>query len=203
MSVLSPLATNPLFEKVISEYLENGFCIINDWLTPNETNILKDEIQTIYDDDSFKKAAIGNKFDETVEKQIRGDFIYWLDESSMTKAFFEKINQFIEYLNKTCFAGIVTKEFHYAVYPTGTFYKKHLDTFQNDDRRTLSVVFYLNDNWDESNGGELALYLKDKTLKVYPTIGKIVIFDSKTIEHEVLPVVQNQRYSITGWLKTS
>ncbi len=199
----SDLSTNPLFEKVISEYLQNGYCIVDDWLTHEQTSILKKEILGIYNDDLFKKAAIGNKFEENIAKQIRGDFIYWLDEPSMAKAFFKKTNDFIEYINKTCFAGIVSKEFHYAVYPTGTFYKKHIDTFQKDDKRSISIVFYLNDEWHKSYGGELALYLKDKTLKIYPTIGKIVIFDSKTIPHEVLPVLQNQRYSITGWLKTS
>ncbi len=44
--------------------------------------------------------------------------------------------------------GILHKEFHYALYPEGTFYKRHLDTFQNDDRRKLSIVYYLNEeNW--------------------------------------------------------
>ena len=41
--------------------------------------------------------------------------------------------------------GIVESEFHYAVYGAGTFYQKHVDAFQNDDRRTLSMVLYLND----------------------------------------------------------
>ena len=188
---------------MISEYLNNGYSIVNDWLTIDDTIALRAELIDIYNDDLFKKSAIGNKFEETIIDKIRGDYIYWLDESKSANVFFNKINDFIEYLNKTCFAGIVTKEFHYAIYPTGTFYKKHLDTFQNDDRRTISIVCYLNQQWNENHGGELALYLENETIKIYPTNGKIVIFDSKTIEHEVLPVMESERLSITGWLKTS
>jgi SM-20-related protein len=98
-------------------------------------------------------------------------------------------------------------EFHYAVYPKGTFYVRHLDTFRNDDRRKLSVVCYLNEkDWDPANGGELTLYLPgdsgEKALDIYPFPGRVVIFESQVLEHEVKPVKNGERYSITGWLKT-
>ena len=120
--------------------------------------------------------------------------------------FFSKINNLVGYLNKTCFLGILHKEFHYALYPIGTFYKRHIDTFQNDDRRKLSFVCYLNeDGWLPENGGELVLYLNEngnETEKViYPFPGRVVIFESQIIEHEVKPV-NTERLSITGWLKT-
>jgi len=112
----------------------------------------------------------------------------------------------VNYLNKTCFLGILHKEFHYALYPEGTYYKRHIDTFQNDDRRKLSIVCYLNeDGWLPENGGELVLYLHEngeETEKViYPFPGRVVIFESQIIEHEVKPV-NKERMSITGWLKT-
>ena len=102
--------------------------------------------------------------------------------------------------------GILHQEFHYALYPKGTYYKRHLDTFQNDDRRKLSFVCYLNeDGWLPENGGELALYLNEngqETEKIiYPFPGRVVIFESQIIEHEVRPV-NKERLSITGWLKT-
>jgi len=102
--------------------------------------------------------------------------------------------------------GITEKEFHYALYPEGTFYKRHLDTFQNDSRRKLSMVCYLNDeDWKPEYGGELALYTGTKeleqTINIYPLQGRMVIFESQVLEHEVKPVKQ-PRLSITGWLKT-
>lgn len=96
-------------------------------------------------------------------------------------------------MNKTCFLGILRKEFHYALYPTGNFYKRHIDTFQNDDRRKLSFVCYLNEaGWLPENGGELVLYLDDTSKEtekvIYPLPGRVVIFESQIIEHEVKPV---------------
>ncbi|WP_323674059.1 2OG-Fe(II) oxygenase [Faecalibacter sp. LW9] len=69
------------------------------------------------------------------------------------------------------------------------------------------MVFYLNDeDLKDEFGGQLALYLPkedatEETLNVLLVAGRLAIFDSKTIPHEVLPVKQ-PRYSITGWLKT-
>jgi SM-20-related protein len=134
---------------------------------------------------------------------------FWLNESeanSAEKAFFNRINDMVSYLNKTCFMGILFKEFHYALYPKGTFYKRHLDTFQNDDRRKLSMVCYLNEeDWQPEYGGELVLYLnengKEVEKTIYPFPGRMVIFESQILEHEVKPVEQ-KRMSITGWLKT-
>jgi SM-20-related protein len=141
--------------------------------------------------------------------QVRGDFVLWIEEGAAgdtERLFFDKINSMVEYLNKTCFLGILHKEFHYAVYPKGTFYKRHLDTFQNDDRRKLSLVCYLNDlDWKKENGGELVIYPNDSDkdpVVVYPLAGRVVIFESQLLEHEVKPVLASERYSITGWLKT-
>ena len=102
--------------------------------------------------------------------------------------------------------GILHKEFHYALYPEGTFYKRHLDTFQNDDRRKLSMVCYLNEqDWQPEYGGELVIYTnengKEEEKVIYPFPGRVVIFESQLLEHEVKPV-KTKRLSITGWLKT-
>ena len=201
---------NPLYERIISDLLESGYSIADAFFSEQEVAILRASLLTKYEEDNFKKAAIGNRTNEMIVKSIRGDFILWMDESKMdaTEAvFFNKVNDLVRYLNKTCFLGILQKEFHYALYPKGTFYKRHLDTFQNDDRRKLSFVFYLNDEtWKPENGGELVLYLQENTHEVpkmvYPMPGRVVIFESQELEHEVKPVLESQRLSITGWLKT-
>ena len=201
---------NPLYERIISDLLESGYSITDAFFSEQEVAILRASLLTKYEEDNFKKAAIGNRTNEVIAKSIRGDFILWLDESKMdaTEAvFFNKVNDLVRYLNKTCFLGILQKEFHYALYPKETFYKRHLDTFQNDDRRKLSFVFYLNDEtWKPENGGELVLYLQENTHEVpkivYPMPGRVVVFESQELEHEVKPVLESQRLSITGWLKT-
>jgi SM-20-related protein len=89
------------------------------------------------------------------------------------------------------------------MYPEGTFYKRHLDVFKNDTKRKLSIVCYLNDeNWQPEFGGELVIYKPEEDIKIYPLKGRVVIFESQILEHEVKPVYR-KRFSITGWLKTS
>lgn len=200
---------NPLYEKIISDILENQYSIVEDFFSLEEVAELRQSLLTKYEEDNFKKAAIGNRVNETIEKSVRGDFILWMNEANaelLEKHFFAKINSLVDYLNKTCFLGILQKEFHYALYPEGTFYKRHLDTFQNDDRRKLSMVCYLNDeDWKPENGGELVIYKdengEEKETKIYPFPGRMVIFESQILEHEVKPV-KTPRMSITGWLKT-
>ena len=201
---------NPLYERIIADISNHKFSIIEDFFTLKEVSILRASLLEKYEEDSFKKSAIGNRVNEVIVKSVRGDVILWIDETKADVAealFFNKINDLIKYLNRTCFMGILQKEFHYAVYPKGTFYKRHIDTFQNDDRRKLSFVCYLNDeNWQAENGGELVLYLdednKETAKTIFPIPGRVVIFESQIIEHEVKPVLQDQRLSITGWLKT-
>jgi SM-20-related protein len=200
---------NPIYEQIISDIGSLQFSVIEDFFTLDEVALLRQSLMTRNDEDTFKKAAIGNRLNETIEKSIRGDLILWMDEAKATTSemfFFNKINDLVAYLNRTCFLGILHKEFHYAIYPSGTFYKRHIDTFQNDDRRKLSFVCYLNeDGWLPENGGELVLYLKENGREVekiiYPFPGRIVVFESQIIEHEVRPV-NTERLSITGWLKT-
>ncbi|ALM08552.1 oxidoreductase [Sediminicola sp. YIK13] len=199
----------PLYEGVINDLLSQKYSIVDDFFSPDEILTLRNSLLLKYEEDQFKKAAIGSKTNELIVRSIRGDFILWMDEKAQEEAeklFFSKINEFANYLNKTCFLGILHKEFHYALYPEGTFYKRHLDTFQNDDRRKLSIALYLNEpNWQPEHGGELAIYLtegaQENTIEILPKQGRMVIFESQELEHEVKTANKN-RLSITGWLKT-
>ncbi|MDH7913839.1 2OG-Fe(II) oxygenase [Winogradskyella sp. SYSU M77433] len=200
-----PFSENPLYENIITDLTSKQFSIIDNFFTSEEVLALRQSLLDKYEEDAFKKSAIGNRTNEVIKKAIRGDIILWIDENNINlseQLFFNKINDLKDYLNRTCFLGINQKEFHYAIYPEGTFYKRHLDTFQNDDRRKLSFVCYLNEeNWKPENGGELVLYLEKGEEVVYPFPGKVVIFESQILEHEVKPV-NTPRLSITGWLKT-
>lgn len=200
---------NPFYENIITDLVENQYCIVDDFFNAEEVSMLRNSLKSKFEEAQFKKAAIGNKTNEIVAKSIRGDFILWLNEAEAGKAenlFFNKINSLVSYLNKTCFLGILTKEFHYALYPECTFYQRHLDTFQNDGRRKLSMVCYLNEeDWKPENGGELVIYSEENGVEIskaiYPMPGRVVIFESQVLEHEVKPV-KTARLSITGWLKT-
>lgn len=206
----SGVVLNPVYEGIIEGISQQHFAIVENFLPPQLVAQLRTNLQQKQAEDQLKKAAIGNRTNEVIAKSIRGDFIQWMDEKQagpIEKMFFEEVNSLIAYLNRTCFMGILHKEFHYALYPKGTFYKRHLDTFQNDDRRVLSMVFYLNEaDWQTTNGGDLVIYQPtedgENALHIMPLPGRMVIFESQVLEHEVLPVLAGERYSITGWLKT-
>jgi len=200
---------NPLYEEVIDGLMEQKYSVVDNFFTAEEVQTLRSALMQRYEEDQFKKSAIGNLANEKIVDAVRGDFILWLDETNAGDAeqvFFDKLKDFTQYLNRTCFMGIAKQEFHYAVYPEGTFYKRHLDTFMNDSSRKLSIVCYLNDeDWKPEYGGELTIYFNENGTEIhkdiYPLQGRLVVFESQILEHEVKPV-NKKRLSITGWLKT-
>ncbi|CAN5434829.1 2OG-Fe(II) oxygenase [soil metagenome] len=201
---------NPLFEPIIDEILADGYGMMDNFLAPDEVTVLAERLHDRRAMGQFRAAGIGNR-NVVVENAIRGDEILWLDKATAIPAeltFLQRIHEFVDYVNQTCYLGLREYEFHYAVYPTGTFYKRHLDQFRSDSRRKLSVICYLNTNWRETDGGQLALYLPDpdktgeQQIAIAPLGGRLVCFESARLEHEVLPATR-ERLSVTGWLKTA
>jgi len=166
------------YEKIITDLSENKFAITS--LLFDEIlldNLLNIAIENIHQN-KLHSAGIGNQNALLINNTIRSDKILWMDSSSTNvneQEFFNKISHFSDYLNKTCFTGITNAEFHYACYGPGTFYKKHIDRFKNDNKRKFSVITYLNKNWNATDGGELLIYHPDETITIKPEFGKTII----------------------------
>ena len=106
-----------------------------------------------------------------------------------------------EAMNRGLFLGLEDFESHFALYPPGAFYLKHVDRFRDDDRRMVSAVVYLNDAWLPEHGGQLRMYLGEGVEHdVVPTGGCLVVFLSGEVPHEVLPAIRD-RLSLTGWFR--
>ena len=77
-----------------------------------------------------------------------------------------------------------------------------MDTFKDSKNRVVTVVYYLNEDWNEANGGELVIYDEEDNYltKVTPNGNKMIIFMSEKFPHEVLPA-KSTRYSIAGWFR--
>jgi SM-20-related protein len=194
-----------IFDLLIDNIAEHSYGVTDDFFTPEEVKALVVILTKRHDAGIFKKAGIGQKTEQQVQTQIRGDQILWLNENSVDateQAFFLKINDFIKYLNLTCYLGLRGFEFHYALYPIGTFYKRHFDRFRHDSGRKMSVICYLNGNWQATDGGELGIHLPNQqSVKIAPLGGRLVCFEADKLEHEVLPALR-ERLSLTGWLRT-
>ena len=192
------------FEDLIASYIENKVGISEHFLSTDLANNLKQNLILLNQKSLLMEAGIGNTEKVSYDGAIRSDSIYWLDKkhnNAFENEFFAQIEAFIVYLNQSCYAGITGYEFHYSLYESGDFYLKHLDQFKNNPSRKYSMISYLNNNWKESDGGELLIHQLDNNQKIAPTQGKTVFFKSDELVHEVL-VTQNTRMSITGWLKS-
>ncbi|MHA6198349.1 2OG-Fe(II) oxygenase [Pseudomonas wadenswilerensis] len=148
-------------------------------------------------------AAVGRGQGQEVREGIRGDHILWLEpgQSEACDQYLALMDALREQLNRDLYLGLEDFECHFALYPPGTFYRKHLDRFRDSDRRTVSAIIYLNDDWQPADGGELRLFFADgREEDVPPVGGSLIIFMSADLPHEVL-AANRERLSVTGWFR--
>ena len=192
------------FDKLIESFIQDKVGITEDFTTTELAQHLKENLLLLLDTKKLKAAGIGHQKETNHDKLIRSDQIYWLDRihhDVYEDAFLDLIDAFVSYLNKTCFAGITSYEFHYSLYEEGAFYLKHLDQFQSNNSRKYSMIMYLNTGWRVNDGGELCIHHQSDQLQlISPDNRKMVFFKSNELVHEVL-VTHQRRMSITGWLK--
>ncbi len=194
---------NNQFDLLIDGYLNNGIGIDTGFLTERLSNGLQQNILQLQKDEMMTAAGIGNSDVKDEHQKMRGDKIYWMDKSHENiyeQEFLAQAENFIDYLNSTCYTGINGYEFHYAVYEEGSFYKRHTDQFRNDSNRKYSLINYLNNDWLEEDGGQLLVYQNEMVKKILPQSQTAVFFKSSEMEHEVTKA-NRRRMSISGWLK--
>jgi SM-20-related protein len=191
------------FEVLIESFIQNKIGISDHFLTDILANHLKDNLLELLNKNQLKAAGIGNDQHHSQNSTIRNDSIYWLDRKNQNEyqnSFLDLIENFVKYLNINCYTGITDYEFHYSLYETGNFYKKHIDQFQSNSSRQFSMISYLNADWLEADGGQLMIHSEGGNQKIDPIQGKMVFFKSDEMEHEVM-LTHKRRMSVTGWLK--
>ena len=193
------------FESLIVGLINEQFGLCHDFLDEKQASGLRNNLLRLRENGEMQAAGVGKKFDYVKNAKVRGDVIKWIENTSQDvyeRLFLTKMEAFIKYLNISCYAGINDYEFHYAYYEQGSFYKRHLDQFKADRGRKFSFVLYLNEDWnEETDGGNLVLYLEEGEKKLYPHGGSAVFFKSDVVEHEVKPSHTRARMSIAGWMK--
>ncbi|MBK8611176.1 MAG: 2OG-Fe(II) oxygenase [Chitinophagaceae bacterium] len=193
---------NQQFDQLINSFLSNKVGIAPAFLSQALSTGLRQNIAHLQQSGQMKASGIGNG-EKDLQQITRTDKICWLSKTSenvFELEFLEHAEDFIAYLNRTCYAGINASEFHYAVYEKGSYYKRHKDQFKNNNSRKYSLVAYLNENWLAEDGGGLQLYDHENTEPILPHAQSAVLFKSDETEHAVL-VANRSRLSISGWLK--
>ena len=191
------------FDCLIDTFLGHKIGIDPVFLNKQLSDGLFQNILQLYDDELMIAAGTGKEEMSDPGQKIRSDKIYWMEkgrDNIYEQEFLQLAEDFIGHLNETCYTGINSYEFHYAVYEEGSFYKRHRDQFKNDSNRKYSLINYLNENWLEEDGGQLWVYQEETVKKILPTSRTAVFFKSDEMEHEVT-TARRQRMSITGWLK--
>jgi len=104
--------------------------------------------------------------------------------------------------------------------PGGSVYPLHIDNPQGlavGDTRKLTCIIYLNPDYEPEDGGELRIFCEgggtEQFVDLAPDGGRMVLFWSDEIPHEVLPTSSSapdaelsddgrDRYALTLWIPT-
>ena len=202
--------SSPTLQNSISTIIENiaqqGYAVIEQFINPQEIASLARHAKFLQNAGEMHNATTG--ITKVENATLRGDLIYWMEASNANAAEMVYLNAMTalqQAINQAFFLGLFELESHFAIYPPGAGYQKHLDQFIGKPERKVSLILYLNDDWKREDGGQLRMYLaKNDTTRfidITPQAGTMVVFLSSDFLHEVLPA-KRERMSITGWFRT-
>lgn len=191
------------YDSLLFNIHHQGFHICENFLPDADYHALQDLALSTLNENRFRNAGIGSQAEQV--SNIRQDAICWLDNLPDNPAlcgYFSEMNSISQLLNQHFYLGLNDFETHLAIYQPGTFYRRHIDQFRHNKNRRISCVYYLNDEWQESYGGQLKLYgLDDQLLtSVTPGNNRLLCFTSN-LPHEVVET-RKMRLSIAGWMKS-
>ncbi|QIH11554.1 MULTISPECIES: 2OG-Fe(II) oxygenase [unclassified Pseudomonas] len=194
---------HPLLLSIVDDLAARGWSQQDIFLPEALTLDLAAECRKRAAEGELAPAAVGRGPAQEIREGIRGDHIQWLEpgQAEASDAYLALMDSLREALNRGLFLGLEDFECHFAMYPPGAFYKRHVDRFRDDDRRMVSAVIYLNSQWLPEHGGQLRMYLGERgEHDVDPIGGRLVVFLSGEMPHEVLPATR-ERLSLTGWFR--
>jgi SM-20-related protein len=136
------------------------------------------------------------------QRDIRGDSTCWLSEPLFAdeRGLLDDLEALRLDLNRG-FLGLFDLEVHYARYPPGGGYARHVDQLYGCEQRQVSLIVYLNDAWTPAAGGELRVFgAAGDYLDIEPVGGRLVCFLTEGREHAVL-ATHRERLSLSGWFR--
>lgn len=191
------------YEGIIADLISKGFSIIDNFFAADLLENLKLELAELREQEVLRKAKIGREETKQLATSIRADLTYWLTgKTAAEKEYLTIMEEFRIKLNEALFLGLFYYEAQFAFYPLGAFYKKHFDSFKGEKNRMISMVTYLNHNWQIEQGGLLKLYdeQEQELQSVLPEFGRMIVFLSEDMLHEVT-ITNRERESIAGWFR--
>ena len=191
-------------EALVDGVARDGYAVVPSFVDADAVAALHARVAALARADALVPAAVGRGDERVLRTDVRGDRIAWIDFDAPTQAersVAHALEALRVALNRTLQLGLFEIEAHYALYPPGAGYARHVDRFRDDDARVLSLVLYLNARWRAEEGGALRIDAgRDGVVEVAPVGGTLIAFLSERFPHEVLPATRT-RMSIAGWLR--
>lgn len=186
-----------LFEQVMKQ----GWAYDDRVLSDIEAQAWRDLLLKKRSDQQFRAAQLAMS---GLNSTIRSDQIYWLEENNPDDLpVLQSLAELRKAAQENCWVSLPKTEAHFAIYPSGSFYKRHCDQPKGKSSRILTFVVYLHDEWKPGDGGELVITDgdSDRVLEVIePKPKRVVIFKSDEVWHEVRKS-SFDRFSLTGWFR--
>jgi len=151
----------------------------------------------------FAAARIGSGRELQRRAEIRGDSVCWIVPPLLPaeRTLLRQLEELRLGLNAQALLGLFELELHYAWYPPGAGYARHVDQPQGRAQRQVSLAIYLSASWVPAAGGELRIFdAAGRHRDIEPIAGRLVCFLTPGREHAVLPT-QRDRLSISGWFR--
>lgn len=192
------------FEQIAQALVDSGYVVLRRAL-PEPVSSCLVQLRDA-DPQRFYTAAVGRGREQNRNPDLRRDKIAWIEAGDPQAApWLEWTSHLQTCLNRRLFLGLFSFESHLALYQPGDFYKTHLDAFRGQSNRVLSLVAYLNRDWQPEWGGELVIYSPEsgaELCRVLPELGTLVLFLSEEFPHQVLPATR-PRLSVAGWFRVN
>ena len=182
----------------------DGISVRDQFLAPSQIHALIDCVRLRRARGDFDAARIGRGQNLQRREDIRGDSTCWIAPPlwPAEQTLLAELERLRLELNREAMLGLFELELHYAWYPPGAGYARHVDQPQGRTQRRVSVVLYLNEDWTPPSGGELRIFdAADGYRDIEPIAGRLVCFLTPGREHAVLPT-NRERLSVSGWFRT-
>jgi SM-20-related protein len=179
----------------------DGIWVHEQFLAPSQICALADCADLRRGRGDFAAARIGGERDLQRREEIRGDSTCWIGPPLLPaeQVLLDALERLRLQLNRDAMLGLFELELHYAWYPPGAGYARHVDQPHGRSRRQVSLVLYLNEGWTSAAGGELRIFDSAGGHRdIQPIAGRVVSFLTQGREHAVLPT-QRDRLSVSGW----
>lgn len=194
-------------DALIESLRERQVAVMDNWVPEPILAGLRADILGQQKRRTFRPAGVGHGEEFTVDPLVRSDRLLWMDPQAGSWAqdmLFAAMDRLRIRLNRAFFLGLRHFEGHLTIYPPGASYQRHVDQFRGHAHRLVSCVLYLNRHWSPGRGGELRMFGATPddpaVTDVAPLWGRMVVFFSDAIPHEVL-VTHQHRLSATGWFR--